>query len=81
MEQKNSVPHRPRRGGRQAQPIAARTTAGAPIQKIRDWLDPSLKKSAAKASPPAAAPQATGQRIAREANRAAGCIRESLPYV
>ena len=65
------------RGGRQAQPTAATTTAGTPIQNSRDWLDPSLKKSAAKLSPAAATPQATGRRIAREANRAVGRIQET----
>src|SRR5882724_400913 len=74
-------PRSGKRGGSKAQPTAATTIAGTPIQKTRDWLDPSLKKSAAKASPPAAAPQATGQRIAREANRAVGRIQETVPHV
>ena len=72
-------PQSGKRGGRHAQPTAATITAGTPIQKIRDWLDPSLKKNAEKASPPAAVPQTTGQRIAREANRAVGRSQESLP--
>src|SRR6266852_6001416 len=80
-EQKKTEPQRGRRTGRHAQPTAATRIAGAPIQKTRDWLDPSLKKSAAKASPAAAAPEATGQRIGREANRAAGRIQERAPHV
>ena len=56
-------------------------STAAPIQKSRDWLEPPLKKSAAKARPAAAAPKATGQRIGREANRARGRIQESLPIV
>ena len=79
--QKKTEPQSGNRGGRHAQPTAATSTAGTPIQKIRDWLEPSLKKSARNASPAAAAPQTTGQRIAREANRAAGRIQESPPRV
>jgi hypothetical protein len=79
--QKNTVASTGSRLGRHTHPTAATSTAAAPIQKSRDWLEPPLKKSAAKARPAAAAPKATGQRIAREANRAVGRIQESLTIV
>jgi hypothetical protein len=79
--QKNTVASSGSRLGRQTHPTAATSTVAAPIQKSRDWLEPPLKKSAPKARPAAAAPKATGQRIAREANRAVGRIQESLTIV
>ena len=79
--QKNTVPSSGSRLGLQTHPTAATSTAATPIQKSRDWLEPPLRKSAAKARPAAAAPKATGQRIGREANRARGRIQESLPIV
>src|SRR5947207_13507514 len=61
-------------GGCSAQPIAATSTAAVPIQNSRDWLDPALRKRAAKqsaaAAPGARAPRTATPRIAREANRA-----------
>src|SRR5439155_530387 len=76
---KNKAPGPETRTGRTTQPIAATKTAAAPIQKSRPWLEPLPKKSAAQASPPAAAPPTAGQRIGREANT--GRIGASLPDV
>src|SRR4051812_21671621 len=77
--QKNTVPSTGSRLGRQIHPAAATSTAAAPIQKSRDWLEPSLRKTAAKARPAAAAPRATGHRIGRAANTGRGRLQGRPP--
>ena len=67
-----------RAGGRTPHPTAATTTAAAPIQNNRDWLEPSPRKRAAKTRAAAvagsSAPRTAGRRIAAKLTQGA-CLQ------